>query len=164
MPVHGMLSSVRTLPSTLHIQCRCCVCLHNTIGVKVRGSLGISPTCHTHGPCNKHFSANVHIHRHGPCIMGELSFRKNLCRYFQMKAVRQAYARAGEQYTVILSCSRILVHAHLCKCTFIIEVESQEWGTERVQTCNICIHLHETTFGQKYFTKKLVLFTFMILV
>lgn len=64
-------------------------------------------------------------------MMGELSRRKKLCRYFEMKALRQEKASAAGQREVI-QYTRPLLNSLL---TFIAEVESKEGCTQRVQPC-----------------------------
>ena len=61
-----------------------------------------------------------------PCMMGELSRRKKLCRYFEMKALRQEKASAASQREVIQYTSPLLNSL----LTFIAEVESKEGCTQ----------------------------------
>ena len=45
-----------------------------------------------------------HVHLYLlPCITDELSFKKNLCRYLGIKALIEAYARAGKHKKQLLA-------------------------------------------------------------
>ena len=60
------------------------------------------------------------------CMTTALSFQKKLCKYFGMKAAKQAYAKAVKERLQLVSLTKITI---LLIITLIVEVEEQERGS-----------------------------------
>ena len=89
-----------------------------------------------------------------PCIMAELSFKKNLCRYFEMKVDKHANASAVSEVKVLktlklhnmyTTCTCWKSDCLAIGCTFIVEVECEERSAERVQSCSLHNHIPSLT-------------------